>query len=613
VKSPDQGTGEQEALWASYRQAGHEARLGHRFAEAEQHFRDALQIAEQFGHADPRLAETLTDLALLQMGPGRRSDRASDAEAFLRRALAIREQAFGPDHPEVAQTLIHLATLPVTFHPHRRSDPAVSLPDLERAVAILERAEALDPWLVDTVSNRLENLCRGQHMVEEAEPLLRRTMAVCERHWGPSHHRISQGLAAIAQLYERQDRIGEAEALLREARTRQEQAGGAEHPGVGSALQHLVGFCLRQRRYSEAEALQRRLLPIQENEERRGNPPSTHHLVLLADLCALQGKLAEAEALLQQILARLEGTRQERDWEKGQALELYALLLKEAGSFGEALEMERRARGADLSRGDPSTEARQRVVWPPPHPDEQPEFVWIRWLTVGHVTDRDAAIRWQTTADAAVSFAHRARHGGGGASGGGRGREHGHDLQFHHPTPSVHIEAFAGSPAGVDVVMATLVPAVVMTSAGEPHLIITQTVRPLGGSDFVEVTVRFTNEGDGDVLRLRLERVEPAPGWEFLPIPDTDAAMLLPATQVEVPTSGNATVPAGGAGSRPTGAASIGGFPYPPATFPLYVGQIGPGGAGLLLVRLVRRAGDAVPMLALQGSYTDTRGVAFSL
>ena len=40
---------DRESLWQSYRDAGQQALRHGRTAEAEQHFRDALEVAEQFG------------------------------------------------------------------------------------------------------------------------------------------------------------------------------------------------------------------------------------------------------------------------------------------------------------------------------------------------------------------------------------------------------------------------------------------------------------------------------------------------------------------------------------------------------------------------------------
>ncbi len=50
---------------------------------------------------------SLTNLAILYQTQG----RYAEAEPLHRRALAIREKALGPDHPDVAASLNNLASL----------------------------------------------------------------------------------------------------------------------------------------------------------------------------------------------------------------------------------------------------------------------------------------------------------------------------------------------------------------------------------------------------------------------------------------------------------------------------------------------------------------------
>ena len=70
----------------------------------------------------------------------RETDRLAEAEPLYRRALAIDERSYGPDHPTVATRLNNLALLLWT-------------------------------------TNRLA----------EAEPLFRRALAIDERSYGPEH------------------------------------------------------------------------------------------------------------------------------------------------------------------------------------------------------------------------------------------------------------------------------------------------------------------------------------------------------------------------------------------------------------------------------------------
>ena len=79
-----------------------------RLAEAEPLMRRALAIGEQsFGPEHPSVAIRLNNLAMLLQD----TDRLAEAEPLMRRALAIGEQSFGPEHPTVAIRLNNLAML----------------------------------------------------------------------------------------------------------------------------------------------------------------------------------------------------------------------------------------------------------------------------------------------------------------------------------------------------------------------------------------------------------------------------------------------------------------------------------------------------------------------
>ena len=78
------------------------------FDAAEPLYRRALAIDEAlYGPDHPDVATDLNNLAALLYT----TNRLVDAEPLYRRALAIREASFGPDHPEVAKYLNNLAEL----------------------------------------------------------------------------------------------------------------------------------------------------------------------------------------------------------------------------------------------------------------------------------------------------------------------------------------------------------------------------------------------------------------------------------------------------------------------------------------------------------------------
>ena len=162
------------------------------------------------------MARDLTNLAELL----RETNRPSEAEPLSRRALAIYEKIFGPDHPEVALNLNNLAAL-----------------------------------LQDT--NRLV----------EAEPLYRRALAIDEKSLGPDHSRVARDLNNLAVLLHDTNRIAEAEQLARRALAIKEKSLGPNHPGVALVLNNLAALLEEQGRWSDAVALQRRAAPIMTSAE----------------------------------------------------------------------------------------------------------------------------------------------------------------------------------------------------------------------------------------------------------------------------------------------------------------------------------------------------------
>ncbi|MGC2220875.1 MAG: tetratricopeptide repeat protein [Methylocella sp.] len=93
-----------------------------RYAEAEPLYRRALAIDEaSYGPDHPDVATALNNLAQLLSD----TNRLAEAEPLMRRALAITEASYGPDHPDVAIRLNNLAQL-LSDTNRRRGRAAVS-------------------------------------------------------------------------------------------------------------------------------------------------------------------------------------------------------------------------------------------------------------------------------------------------------------------------------------------------------------------------------------------------------------------------------------------------------------------------------------------------------
>jgi tetratricopeptide (TPR) repeat protein len=71
-------------------------------------------------------------------------------------------------------------------------------------------------------------------------------------------------LTNLAVLYEKQDRTADAEPLLKRALAIYEKALGPDHPKVAETLENLIALYRGENRTAEAEPLDRRALAIRE-------------------------------------------------------------------------------------------------------------------------------------------------------------------------------------------------------------------------------------------------------------------------------------------------------------------------------------------------------------
>jgi tetratricopeptide (TPR) repeat protein len=112
---------------------------------------------------------SFNDVALIlqQMG------RTADAEPLHRRALAIREKALGPEHPNVAASLNNLAELHQTQGRYAEAEPL-----FRRSLVIREKALGAEHLDLATSLNNLALLYRAQGRYAEAEPLYRRAYRI---------------------------------------------------------------------------------------------------------------------------------------------------------------------------------------------------------------------------------------------------------------------------------------------------------------------------------------------------------------------------------------------------------------------------------------------------
>ena len=227
----------------------------------------------------------------------RRGRGYAEAKALFYQALSIREQILGPEHPEVATSLNHLAILLLY-----RGEFAEAELYFQRALRILEQTLGPEhPRVASSLNNLgILSLKRGKYV--EAEQFYQRSLQICEQTLSPEHPTMAIPLVNLAEVYWAQGKYVEAEPLAQHALQIWEQALGSDHPQVAEQLQVLANILREQGEYAEAERLYQRSLQICEQTLSPEHPRVATLLNDLAECYRVQSRDAEAEMLFQRAL-----------------------------------------------------------------------------------------------------------------------------------------------------------------------------------------------------------------------------------------------------------------------------------------------------------------------
>ena len=216
-------------------------------------------------------------------------------------------------------------------------------PLLRRALAIDEASFGEDHPEVAIRLNNLAQLLKATNRLEEAEPLMRRALAIDEASFGEDHPDVAIDLNNLAQLLQATNRLEEAEPLMRRALAIDEASFGEDHPDVAIDLNNLAALLQDTNRLEEAEPLMRRALAIDEASFGEDHPKVAIRLNNLAQLLKATNRLEEAEPLMRRALAIDEASFGEHHPKVAIRLNNLAQLLKATNRLEEAEPLSRRA------------------------------------------------------------------------------------------------------------------------------------------------------------------------------------------------------------------------------------------------------------------------------
>jgi eukaryotic-like serine/threonine-protein kinase len=247
--------------------------------------------------ARTHLANHFANLALVHRARG----AYEEAKALQERALAIREETLGPEHPYLATNLNNLATV------------YDALGMYEEAKRLHERALTINEKSLGTnhphVAHGLGNLALVHQELgsyEEAKELHERALTILEHALGPDHPHFATSLNNFASIHTALGAYEEAERLHERALAIREKALGTDHPEVAQSLNNLGGVRVDLGAYEEAKRLHERALATWEAALGPDHPDVARSLNNLARVHARLGAHEEARKLYERALAIFE-------------------------------------------------------------------------------------------------------------------------------------------------------------------------------------------------------------------------------------------------------------------------------------------------------------------
>lgn len=232
----------------------------------------ALTLREEaLGSDHPAVARSLNNLAIVRASTG----ELEAARALFARAVAIKEKTLGADHPDFAQSLGNLAMATADS-----GDTASAEVLFRRTIAVLEQAAGHDDPNVATTSIALADLLRKKGEYAEARSLNERALAIYEKAFGVDHPDVASALINLANVHLATGSYDAARGLFERAVTILEKWLGPKHPELALALNNLAVVHVTTGRPVEALPLIERALKIYDLEAGEQVGESDAHFTL---------------------------------------------------------------------------------------------------------------------------------------------------------------------------------------------------------------------------------------------------------------------------------------------------------------------------------------------
>jgi tetratricopeptide (TPR) repeat protein len=243
---------------------------------------------------DEALASYLHNLGALAFAEG----KYEEARDHFGRALAIREEALGPDHPEVGHTLNNLGNVAFAEGKYDEARGAY-----ERALAVWEQVLGPDHPNVGHTLNNLGNVATQEGKYEEARDHQERALAIKQAALGPDHPDVAVSLNNLGNVAKELGKYEEARRYYERALAIKEKVLGPDHPDIAVSLNNLGAAADDEGKYEEARGYHERALAIREQALGPDHPLVAYSLTGLGRALLAQDKPADALVHLERALS----------------------------------------------------------------------------------------------------------------------------------------------------------------------------------------------------------------------------------------------------------------------------------------------------------------------
>ena len=252
------------------------------------------------------LEHPLDQAAVLDVLGGAYTSRGyfAEAESTFAQSLAIKRRELGEWHPDLAESLVGMATTVQNYPDYER---ATNL--YQQALDVLAGTAPEERRLLPAIYNNLGWLHLNQYRYDEAKQWYTRAFGEInvqeEQSDDPKRLRLrkAEALTGLGTVLQRLGDLDEAEKLMRQALTIHEQELGSTHPEVANTLYSLAGCLMGKGDFAGADAAYRRALEIYRQAYGDKHVTVASSLRELTVLARKQGHHREAEKLGLQALA----------------------------------------------------------------------------------------------------------------------------------------------------------------------------------------------------------------------------------------------------------------------------------------------------------------------